>query len=196
MEIEIIRQPEHCHNFAATSDTESDHVDWDPEKLMILVKCSSRSSFRPAQPMCDVRRIAPSPPPFCAAWRFEAPFSTVSRFDRLYTLRYLWHAAQSYMVLRFIPRRILDVIVDAPMVTSLASALLPCDFSRAYLHWCRKISQRRISTWFAARRSRSRSAHVYKWGPCPWIGQEIRLQDSITRSRWRQNTLQALPHVL
>ena len=31
----------------------------------------------------------------------------------------------------------------------------------------------------ASRRSRSGPPHAYKWGPCPWIGQWIRLQDSI-----------------
>ena len=83
------------------------------------------------------------------------------------------------MLLRFIPGRILYVTVGAPMITCRASALLPSGFSRAHLYWCRKISQRRILTGLASRRSRSRPAHVCKWCPCPWIGQEIRLQDSI-----------------
>ena len=48
--------------------------------LVFLVKCCSKSSLKPARPMCDGR-------PF--AWRVEAPFSAVSRFDGFYTLRYL-----------------------------------------------------------------------------------------------------------
>ena len=48
--------------------------------LVFLVKCCSRSSLKPARPMCHGR-------PF--AWRVEAPFSAVSRFDGFYTLRYL-----------------------------------------------------------------------------------------------------------
>ena len=82
------------------------------------------------------------------------------------------------MLLRVTPGRILSLNAVARMITCHASALLPSGFSRANLHWCRKISQRTISTWLASRRSQSRPPHAYQWCPCPWIGQWIRLQDS------------------
>ena len=43
--------------------------------LVFLMKCCNRSSLKPARPMCDGRSFAF---PIFAAWRVEAPFSSVS----------------------------------------------------------------------------------------------------------------------
>ena len=83
------------------------------------------------------------------------------------------------MLPRLTPGRIFYLNAVARVITCRASALLPSGFSRTNLYWCRRISQRRISSWLASRRSRSRPPHAYKWGPCPCIGQWIRLQDLI-----------------
>ena len=46
--------------------------------LVFLVKCCNGLSLKPRRPMCDGRFFVSSP---FAAWRVEAPFSAVSRFD-------------------------------------------------------------------------------------------------------------------
>ena len=110
------------------------------------------------------------------------------------------------MLLRLSPGRILYLNAVARVTICRASALLPSGFSRTNLYCCRRISQRRISSWLASRRSRSRPPHAYKWRPCPCIGQWIRLQDlinpaSLSPSREDPNdehpedALPAHPHV-
>ena len=55
-----------------------------PVFLVFPVKCCNGSSLKPIRPLSG-----PSPLRFFAAWRVEAPFSAVSRFDGFYILRYL-----------------------------------------------------------------------------------------------------------
>ena len=111
---------------------------------------------------------AVSPPRFSAAWRVEAPFSTVSRFDGFYTLYSLWLAAY-------------DSLYECGRPCDTMSCLFctAFGFSGANPYWCRRFSQRRRSTWLASRRAQSILPHAYKWSPCPWTGRWIRLQDSI-----------------
>ena len=106
----------------------------------------------------------------------------------------------------------------------MRSSILPslfqlCGFDATKPYWYRRPSHHRISTSHVLRLSRSEMPHAYRWDPCPWNGLLILLAVSIrpdprfllmlsatnnqrgalsasTRSRWRQDALQAPPQIL
>ena len=104
----------------------------------------------------------PSPLRFFAAWRVEATFSAVSRFDGFYTLCYICLAVLLCTNHHPATGKILLMNVSAHATLYLAFSFLPYGVGATLLYWYRKHNLQRIPISHVLRRSRSMLSHAYQ----------------------------------
>ena len=140
---------------------------------------------------------APSPHRFFAAWRVEAPFSAVSLSGGFYTLRNL--LTRSITVLVATPHSRDDPLHECgrPCDTILSLFFTVIWLQRSQSILVQEIQQTNDIDLTCFKTFPIKATTCLPMGPCPWIGQWIRLQEqqrgafpASPDSRWRRDALQ------